>query len=514
MEKYQRPKQIRREYRNLGGKFKGGKLAPIMAVPIYGSETGILNQNVVMELDPIAGRMVTEITAGVVSLFVPVTAIDALKNPAQDYPGSADVIRAKLMSGTPLFDLEAEGEISKRCGVNPRSISGVKSVSEIVRIGHNAAVNFLRQRKYVNATLLLANSTAMTPALISNTVLDRLNGVLDPEDRVNGKIDFTGQIPVKGIGLLGSNLASTTAAALWSGDGVATTSSKTAKNSGYTHFEVDGAGIPQIWADLAGADGISLTDFYRAEKMDQLTRVMRRLVDENPQYGEELAVRWSLGLSMDIGAQPIVLYEREETFGTQYRRGMDGAGLDTARTDAGHRVSFAVPVPRTEFGGIIYTFAYVKPDETLASQPHPILSEPWGAINFVADEMALDPVPVTVRDLDADCLQADEGNVALYVGHNHLKKEYVNYGWNRHLDKSTVEAKTAIWQLEVPMSVTPDSVIYPETLDQYPFVDQLAEICRYQIESSVSFATPLQFGPVPVEELAVIETADIFEDLP
>ena len=48
MEKYQRPKQIRREYRNLGGKFKGGKLAPIMAVPIYGSETGLLNQNVVM----------------------------------------------------------------------------------------------------------------------------------------------------------------------------------------------------------------------------------------------------------------------------------------------------------------------------------------------------------------------------------------------------------------------------------------------------------------------------------
>ena len=38
------------------------------------------------------------------------------------------------------------------------------------------------------------------------------------------------------------------------------------------------------------------------------------------------------------------------------------------------------------------TFAVVKPDETLASQPHPILSDTWGAQNYVSDELARDPV--------------------------------------------------------------------------------------------------------------------------
>jgi hypothetical protein len=147
LSKYQKPRTTRFEPRTIAGTFRGGKLAPVMAVPFLQSESGVVSQSVVLELDPIAGRMISQITAEIVSVFVPAQAADALKNPLEDFAGSSEVFRSKLLSGAPVFGLEAESEVSKRLGVVPRSVSGSLYVNEIVRLSHNAAVNHLRQRK-------------------------------------------------------------------------------------------------------------------------------------------------------------------------------------------------------------------------------------------------------------------------------------------------------------------------------------------------------------------------------
>lgn len=525
MSKYTQATQTRRESRTIAGRFRGGKLTPVMAVPFRESESGILSQTITYELDPIAGRMITPIQAELISVYVPVQAMDALNNPAEAYAGNTEVVRDKLLSGTPLFGLEAESEISKRLGVVPRSIGGAKQVSTVSRLAHNSAVNYLRQRKYVKAALLDASNTAVTPALINQTVLDRLNGVLDPEDRVNGAVALTlgnVNIPVEGIG---SDPLSFDAARVKpnmtvtekdNGSQTYAFSTNMGADGGNFRIETQPGGVPVLTVNMEGTDAgnVSLTDFYNAELMDSLTRAMRKIVDDNPEYGEEMVTRWAHGLSVDSGKTPFVINQQTVTFGQNYRRATDGANLDVAQSDMATQASFTVPVPPTELGGVVVTFAVVKPDETLASQPHPFLSEPWGAINYVSDEMARDPEPVTFRDLDAECLLADEGTRAFYIGHNHLKKAYINYGFNRHLDPLTVDNKTALWQLEVPMSVTPESVLYPADLDHYPFADQLAEVCTYTVSSVATVRTPLIFGPTPVEELAQIETDNVFEDAP
>jgi hypothetical protein len=528
---YTTPKNTRRESRTLVGRFRGGKLAPVLAVPVKGNEAGMLSQSITMELDPIAGRMITPITGELISVFVPVQAIDAIKDPGAAYAGMTEVLREKLLSGNPLFGLENETEISKRLGVNPRSIAGVKKVNEMARLAHNAAVNHLRVRKYVNAARVLHSSTAITPAIIGQTVLDRLNGVLDPEDRVNGFVDFeTGTVtaPVHAggkIALADVFLNETSHGGSIVLDNLDGTSNSTGpssnlavKRSGVSAAPnpTPGAMLPPLSANLTGLNigSISLTDFYNAQRMDELVRTMRQFVDDNPEYGEEIALRFVHGMSMEVGKHPIVIHESSQVFGRQIVGATDTAGVedDVMRSDMMLQMSFSVPIPRSELGGVIITFAVLKPDETLASQPHPFLSDVWGADNFVADEMALDPVPVTIRELDSDCLQAQEANVALYVGHNGLKRTYVHYGLNRHLNPTTVANKTAIWQLEVPMSVTPQSVIYPESLGHYPFADQAAEVCTYTIASNLVVKTPLIFGPTPVEELAVLETENVFPE--
>lgn len=531
MSTYQNARNVKRESRTVAGRFRGGKLVPVMAVGVRPSEYGTLSQSITLELDPIMGRLITPIRGELQAVFVPVQAIDAIKDPEADYAGLTEVIREKLLSGNPLFGTESEGEISQRCGVIPRRIGpAVYQVSEAVRLAHNCAVNFLRQQKYHKATLLLHSSTAITPAILSQTVLERLNGVLDPDDRINGsfQLDMPAvHVPVRGIGtrltadsaLAGNPLANRT---LHDDRGRqfvqgAYITSAAEVETGYTSMTVEFEdGLPNIRAELDEivAGTVSLTDIYNAETQDKLVRAMRRIVEENPQYGEEMVLRWAHGLSVDAGKTPWLLAKREVMFGRSIVGATDSDGIENEvmRSDMAASVGFDVVVPRTELGGIIITFATIRPDETLADQPHPILSDVWGLDNFVADELALDPVPVTMRDLDCHVADIDQNTVAFYTGLNQLKATYVNYGFARNLSRQTVENKTAIWQLEIPTSVTPGNILYPEDLDHYPFADQEAEVCTYVVSSAHTLQTPMIIGPTPVEELAVIGEADLFEE--
>lgn len=508
---YQSTRNVRRDSRTLVGRFRGGKLAPVMAVPVRGNEGGLLSQSITMELDPIPGRLITPIVAEMTSVFVPVQAIDAIKDPDANFAGLTEVIREKLLSGSPLFGLENEGEISKRLGVNPRSISGVKKVNEMARLAHNAAVNHLRVRKYVYASKLLHNNTAITPALISQTVLDRFNAVLDPDDRINGSVQLelpAMKLPVYSEGLFTNGSSGAMRYVPSSPNVSGGGESPEPEGSGYNWGEVIHAQLNEV-----AAGGVSLVDFYNAEQMDRLTRQMRNIVDNNPEFGEEMVLRWAHGLSVDAGKIPFVIYQRQAIFGRSIAAASDKTGIEenVMRSDMIQRLSFNVPIPKTELGGVIITFASIKPDETISSQPDPFLSDVWGAENFVADELALDPVPVPIRELDSDCSAGDENTVTMYTGHNQLKATYVHYGLNRHLDPNTVEHQTAVWQLEVPLSVTPDTILYPDTLPHPIFADTDAEVCTYVISSNAVLQTPMIIGPTPVEELAILNEEDIFE---
>lgn len=509
--KYMRATSTRSEFANPAGRFRGGKLAAVHCQSFRESESGMIEQTINLELDSAAGRLLSTVTAEVVCVYVPALAIDAMKNPNDETAGIGEIFREKLMQGV-VFGLEEENEVTKRLGVQPRSFAGVKKVNEAVRLGHNCAVNYLRQRRHVKATLLTSSSMTMTPAIISQTVLSRFNAVLDPEDRINGSVNLSGMIPVEGIGFTSR------------GQGAARTSYETDASYGTTYrnsstttivaeFDPENAGFPAIYANLGGADqGLSLDQFYTAQKQHDITKQLREIVDANPEHGEDIVARVAHGLSVETGRVPFIMYENSGPINPNIRAASDGASLDVMQTELNGIMNFSIVVPATEFGGIVYTFVSVKPDETIQSQPHPILSDNWYGRNYVADELAIDPVPVTIRELDADCATSQENTRVFYTGNNHMLKRYVNYGFTRQTDATTVAAQTAIWTMQIPYSVTPNSVIYPENLDHYPFKDQNAEVVQYNVRSVANIATPIIFGPTPIEELAAIETNDIFED--
>lgn len=520
---FQSPRGVRRESVTELGRFRGGKLRPVMAVPVRPSEGGMLSQNIVLELDPIAGRLITPITAELVSVFVPVQAIDEIKDPNAAYAGMTEVVREKLLTGNPLFASETEGDLSKAMAIMPRSVGGVKKVNEAIRLAHNVAVNHLRRLRYIKAVQLLHSNTAITPAILSSTILQRMNGVLDPDDRINGAVQLeipNIALPLEGFVVDNAPASRTVADPPGATGGIVTVPAGSAQQTRAMYL-TQGGNSSQVWSPYAALNGavagnVSLSDFYNAETVDRLTRTMEQISTDNPEHGQEMILRWAHGLSVDMGKVATVIHEQTRQFGRNIVGATDTTGIqnETIRSDMALQMGFTVPIPKTELGGVIVTFCTVKPDETISSQPHPIASDVWGLDNFVADELAVDPVPVTFRELDANVAAGSESTIAFYTGKNALKSLYVRYGLNRLLNPATVANKSAIWQLDVPLSVTPSTVLYPETLSHYPFADQNAEVVTYVISSTATLPTPMFVGPSPVETLEVINDNDIFEVLP
>lgn len=512
-----KPMNTRNRLQTKVGRFRGGKMMPAAAVRVRPGEGGRVSQNVVMELDPIAGRMVTDVTGHLYTVFVPNQAIDAIKDPAAQYAGMSEVFRQKMLAGTPYFALENETEISKRLGLEPIKIGGVLKINQAARLAYNCAVNYLRQRLYVNAALLPHTNAAMAPAILGQTVLDRLNAVLDPDDRINGNVNLelpTVNLPVRNLFVQPTE----TSGSVKNVQDAGTLGTTTARDvrALWADRGIDATTVDPIYALFDGvqASGLSLTDFYNAERIDKLTRVIGKMIEDNPEYGQEMALRWAYGLTLDNDKVPYLVAERSAIFGRALQMATDSAGInaETMRSDLTLSMSYTVPIPRTELGGILVTILVVKPDETLAGQPDPDFAEEFTADNYAADMLQIDPVPVLMRELDNTVATGSEATVALYVGHNGLKRAYVNYGLNRQIDPTTVENKTSIWQLEIPASVTPASVLYPADLDHYPFADQLAEVVTYSITTAATFATPMVFGPTPVERLAILTDENVLGD--
>lgn len=529
MKDYRNPNSSRSEYQHQANKMRGGKLMPIMAVPFRPNEKGVVNQTINVELEPIAGRLITDIYARVTAVFVPALAIDALVNSAAEYPGNAEIFRQKLLNGDMVFPLEGEGTLTQRMGINPVRIAGTETVNSIARYAHNAAVNFLRQRLYVDAATIPATNTAVTPALLSSTVLDRFNAVLTPEDRINGSVELQGTIPIKGIGFRASTKGTGTQTFGTSEStgvnrsmtgSVIKDSAATGLGAGQAHLMIEedpnNPDFPLIVADLGLTNDqrLSLADFYSAEKMDKLTRAMRQHIDRNPQYGVEQIVRMVHGLSIETGKVPYVVFQRTVELASGIKSAMDGASLDVMQTNTDGVIDFAVPIDGSEFGGIMITFLEVKPEEVIDEQPHPVLTEPWEVDNLAAQELAIHPVSVTMRQMDSNVELADEDTVAFWVGPQHFRRRYENYGFNRGVNTSTIEHKSAMWRYGLPLSVSPESVLYPDDLDHYPFTLNAPtdDAVSYSIMSAAEIASPTILGPSPVEDLPILDTENVFDE--
>lgn len=530
----------RREFTHFLGSGKSAKLLPVHATAVAGGEAGLMSLRASLKLAPMMGELRSAVNARVVSVCVPVQAIVAFANDEDPNAGVTEIIRKKLLDGVAIDTLVNETNITQRLNINPQSIGGQKKVSSFVGHAHAIAVNHLRKHRYIYATVFNKGNipVAPTPAVINATVLDRFNAALDPDPHINGNVSLDLNLdsaPVKGLSI-GPQPAGTdnsvtltryngTTASAYNGQSVGLRSTSGTLFIKPTNTIPNSSGpapVPfpvsdlTLEADLSAisAGGFSLVDLYQAQKADQLVRGMRRIADANIEDGEDAVLRWAYQLQADKAQHPFIVYDNLKTVDPNLMRALDGVGLEeeVMVTNSSLTFDFEVPLPAMELGGIVMTFIQVTPDETILSQPHPILSNNWVMPNIVADQLKIDPIRVLRRQLEADIPQASEADPVFYTGYNELKRNYVSLGLSRNLSPDTVENKTIWWQFAIPASVSPDNILYPEDFSQYPFADKIGEVVTYEVQSSLQVQGPIIYGPTPVEKLAIIDDADIFED--
>ena len=427
-------------------------------------------------------------------------------------------------------EFENEGEITMRMGLEPRQLNGNLRINSLPRLAHNCAVNFLRRRKYHEADVLDASNASVTPALLSSTALDRFNAVLTPETRINGSVQLFGRTPVLGLGINPQGPSSDSAAQFTESEGEDNTQggepdpARTIKGwrvgttfqDTYMYVEEDprsvaiGGGIPNIRVELDR--DLSLKDFMQAEMQDDMMRAFDDIIRRYPEHGEEMVARFVHGLQIETDKTPFKVFERTVFLNPSLKSGMDGPNLDVEITNTTAAVNFSAIVPKNEFGGLIVTFISVKPEEVMTGQPHPVLTKPWGVDNHAADKLIIDPVPVLRRDLDNDVDPVFEENVMFYVGNNHLQRRYMRTGWSRDVNVETVDHKSAMWRYEVPISVTPGNIIYPEDIDHYPFSLNAPDdpVASYTFKSALDLRSPTILGPTPIEDIAIVDDQQLF----
>ena len=522
------PRSIRRESRDLAGKFRTCVLAPVMATPFLPGEGGMLSQAVSFEAQPVLGRMLSEAYAKVVSVYVPAPAMHKLQyntDPNADIP---EIIRRKIMNGQQVFPASTENEITKRLGIVPQKQANAYVVNRAPLIAYNVAINYLAKRLYTYATQRTAGDITLCASLLSSTALQWFNGALDPDDHINGNVELalsSTQAPVTGIGILSNDGSPVNRSRRETkgtvGTGLAfqvrSNSDGALQNAATLSIAAqsnNATSLPAVYADLSAvmASGFSLVDLYNAQKADDITRQMRAIADGNPTLGEDAVLRWAFGLSADVSTEPFVIFEKEIALGDAVRRATDATGLqDEVRvSELGQLIEFSVPVPRTELGGIVVTFAQVRPDEVIAQQPHTIFTSDWTMPSQPAEMMKVDPEPVLRRDLFADTTAAaQETEVMFYAGHNALKRHYTNVGYTRQVVKTDVEAQTVMWQYAIPAGVNPSNIFYPNNFPQYPWGDNTAEVITYRVVSQAVIETDIFFGPDPVETVAIIDSKNL-----
>jgi len=506
-DKFDGQRRMRRWENNHFGSMDAVKTHPLACCAFNPDEGGMVSTDLNVRLAPVDGLMRSAAYVEVAQVFVPYQAMEKLELDTQDDAGVTEMTRRRLLAGQGI-GLEDANVISEAFNVHPISIGGTPRVLKEVRLAYIAAVNHLRLNAYFDATTATKTETAILPALLTANVLERFNGVLDPERNIDGAIKLTGELPLKGLGKLNGTFGDGTQTVRNSEGGTDTfTNSSDIKPYDNEMFVVEedpnNAGYPYLRVNMAEGETITLRDMIKSQKLDELIRAFAGLRQLDPVNADEKIERALYGLQVDYDHNCQVMYREVYELRAMHHTPMDGASRNEVSGHFELKDNFTTVVPRSELGGQLVTVAMVKPMETIEKQPDPNLTSQRTIVNRIQDETQLDEQLVVRRQVESDVAAIDEDTPVFWVGHNSLKHDYVTRGPNAQ-QTFEVDMKSTMWVHPVPTSVTPENINYPaEGISMYPFASWTGGHAEYTIDQRAEISTPLAKGPTPVERIAL-----------
>lgn len=504
------------------GGMEAAKEWPLAMCAIRPDEGGTIQTNLNVKLAPVAAYMSSSAYVDVKQIFVPYQAIEKMWLSEQEDAGVTEMTRRRMEAGQ-VVGLAGTSDISRACNIHPKTVGAHANgdlqlrVSGTVYRAYNCAVNHLRKVAYHKAEQLGDTDVSIAPAVLTANVLDRYNGVNDPEKLVDGAINLTGELAVTGIGRLETDgdgaIPEESNVSVVEHDGTVKTYDSAAwagrddtSQSFFVELGDNAPHAPQLKVGLSGADEISLRSMIESQKLDRLVRYFAKLIEQNPTHGEDMVARAIQGLSVDFDSDCQVVYRKVFELTPKHYRPTDGDSINEISAHYQLDTSFATMVPRSELGGQLVTLVSVKPLETVGKQPDPFQTSNWELVNRIHDETQLDEQLVVRGDLESAVDAADKDQPVFWIGHNGLRHDYVTACANEH-ETPQVQLQSSMWEYQIPTGVDETNVNYPEDFAQnhmYPFYNWNGPHAEYVISQRALISTHLAKGPDPVERIQLL----------
>lgn len=336
------------------------------------------------------------------------------------------------------------------------------------------------------------------------------------------------KMPVKGLGLTGTNSTTATATIRESGGG---TISRTGMNiqsvqetdptAGQNRLFVKTTGTnsasPDVWAELQNNGiTISLSNIDMARKTQAFAELRRQYNGHSDEYIIDILMD-GLSVPEQNWKQPMLLRDESTVFGMSKRYASDAANLTESVVNGETFIDLSFSVPRVPMGGLVMIVAEITPEQLFERMKDPYLHATTVAQvpHFLRD--TLDPEKVSV--VPNDYVDLDHATPTNTFGYAPL-----NYEWNQTapqiggkffrpaVNAAFDEDRQRIWAVETANPVLSQDFYLCTTMHTKPFVVTNQDPFDCVVRGEALIAGNTVFGGALIE--ATNDYAEVLAEVP
>ncbi|MER8365965.1 hypothetical protein [Mesorhizobium sp. M1378] len=493
-----------------------GRMVPIFAAGLHredGIRSGALRLS--FELQETVEILMNAVRVDVKAYIVPMLALDR-------FQGSMDVLNRAYegiaaLAGQPVIPyIETmvgpaykSNDILTYLGLHYK-VGG--NINTAIIEAYNQIWNYRAENRSKSLALRTRLQANLAPAFWNHDMFKHIVPDFDSA-KADGEVALNvvnAKLPVKGLGIKGTNVASTavireTGGTTFQGGVGGVFATEAGLGVRLDKAATDATAVPQIFAELA-ANGItvSLANIELAKQ----TQAFARMRETYAGHSDE----WLINILMDGIAvpdqalkDPMLVGEASTIFGMSKRYATDAANLTDSVVNGATFVDLNIRLPRLNTGGVLMIVAEVTPEQLFERQKDAFLHMSNAEADrpkFLRDHLDPQKVEIVTNDM-VDVAHATPAGTFGYapMGHKwNVQAPHIGGRFYRpQADAAFDEDRQRFWAVEVlNPSLGPDFYI-SSTIHTKPFAVTTQDIAECVIQGDLLIEGNTQFGPALIE---------------
>lgn len=473
-----------------------GKMVPVMAIPLLREDSLSGTYRVSFEMDETVEVLMNAVNVRILTYIVPKLAFDRFEG-MDDINRSYEGVARGTDPVIPWFETQAYAANPLFTALGLHGKTGVLVNTDIIE-AYNQIWNFRATNRSADIPLRTRLDTTLAPSFwehqtFAHIVPDFDQAIIDGEVALN---IVNSKMPVKGLGLGGTAMGTTSVAVRVSGEtapityagawdddfgnpGVAGKQPVLIKQNGAT-------GYPDVWAELQdNGITVSLSNIELARKTQAFAQLRRQYNGHSDEYIIDLLMD-GITIPEQEWKKPMLLSDVSTVFGMSKRYASDAANLTESVVNGGTFLDVRINCPRVPMGGVVMMVAEIAPEQLFERQKDPYLfaTNVDALPQFLRD--TLDPEKVSIVTNDYVDVQhtAPTGTFGYAPLNHEWAKSQPRVGGRFYRptpDGAFDEDRQRIWAVETIDPVLSEDFYLVTQMNYKPFVVTAEDVDHFEV---------------------------------